>query len=92
MRWASRESSVCRNGPQGCGDGRGRGWEENPTAGLTREPQGSKSSGRDWSKLKSGTGSSSAGPYELPGAVRMALIQRLGDWAPACGAAVQERW
>ena len=31
-------------------DGRGRRWEENPgLAGRIREPQRSKSSGRDWS-------------------------------------------
>ena len=49
MRRARRRRSARRNGPQGSGDGRGRSWEENPTAGGTQEPQGSKSSGRDWS-------------------------------------------
>ena len=59
---AAGESSECGNGPARCADGRGRRWEENPRlAGRIREPQRSKSSGRDWSNSKSGMGSGSAG-------------------------------
>ena len=57
----SGESSACGDGPGRCADGRGRRWEENPQPAGQGEPQRSKSSGRDWSNSKYGTGSGSAG-------------------------------
>ena len=67
MRRGSRESSVSRNGPPRCADGRGSHWEENPRpAGRTREPQRSKFVGQGLVELEgtdakrwSGTGSGS---------------------------------